>query len=483
MSAPSTTTSPDGWLSQPPPDGSSAEQVGLVIVWSYSEPGRLGEVAFLPVASGPALLGRGPGDPGDPAPRLRFVRQRPGGEQPTPPLEGPALSRAQILLDPGIDAVRIERLGRCRTLVRGEPVDRAVVRPGDLIFLDGELLLLCVERPRRLPAPGSYPPAHAFGEADAHGLVGESPAAWALRERIEFVGPRGPHVLVLGETGTGKELVALALHARSPRARRPIVSRNAATFPPGLIDAELFGNARNYPNPGLAERPGLLGEANGSTLFLDEIGEMPPELQAHLLRVLDAGGEYQRLGEATVRTTDVRLVAATNRPSSALKHDFLARLQITITVPGLDARREDIPLLARHLLRRTAASDPALAERFFSKNGGALEPRVSPLLMAELVRHTYTRHVRELQALLWASSASSPRNFLDLTGEVRALLVPAPSAAERSAPPTAEEIRACLERCDGSVSRAYRELALSSRDALYRLMKKHGIPVKRGEGD
>ena len=120
--------------------------------------------------------------------------------------------------------------------------------------------------------------------------------------------------MLLGETGTGKELAARAVHRFSTRADRPLVARNAATMPAGLIDAELFGNARNYPNPGMAERPGLVGQADGGFLFLDEIGELPSELQAHLLRVLDAGGEYQRLGESRVRRSDFRLLAAT--PSS-----------------------------------------------------------------------------------------------------------------------------------------------------------------------
>src|SRR6185503_16398678 len=116
---------------------------------------------------------------------------------------------------------------------------------------------------------------------------------------------------------------ARALHELSPRAERRLVSRNAATLPSGLMDAELFGNAKNYPNPGMAERAGLIGEANGGTLFLDEIGELPAELQAHLLRVLDGDGEYQRLGDAQQRRSDFRLVAATNRDPSSLKHDFL----------------------------------------------------------------------------------------------------------------------------------------------------------------
>ncbi len=136
---------------------------------------------------------------------------------------------------------------------------------------------------------------------------------WQMRERIAFAANAGKHVLLHGESGTGKELAARALHALSSRAGKPFVSRNAATLPSGLIDAELFGSARNYPNAGMPERAGLVGQADGGTLFLDEIAEIPAEQQAHLLRVLDADGEYQRLGEATTRRSDLVLVGATNR--------------------------------------------------------------------------------------------------------------------------------------------------------------------------
>src|SRR6185295_7811651 len=124
------------------------------------------------------------------------------------------------------------------------------------------------------------------------------------------------------------------------------------------------GNVKNYPNPGMQERPGLIGQAHGGTLFLDEVGELLPELSAHLLRVLDEGGEYQRLGEATPRRADVRLVGATNRETALLKHDFLARLAVRIDLPPFEARREDIPLLARHLLERAADKSPEIAARF-----------------------------------------------------------------------------------------------------------------------
>src|SRR5581483_3361135 len=138
--------------------------------------------------------------------------------------------------------------------------------------------------------------------------------------------------------------VARAVHDSSTRADKPLVARNAATFPEGLVDAELFGHARNYPNAGMPERPGILGQAAGGTVFLDEISELPVALQTHLLRVLDRG-EYQRLGDSASRVADVRFIAATNRPEG-LRPDLAARFKLRIPLPTLAQRAEDIPLIA-----------------------------------------------------------------------------------------------------------------------------------------
>src|SRR5690606_25111169 len=144
-------------------------------------------------------------------------------------------------------------------------------------------------------------------------------------------------------------------------------------------DAELFGNVKNYPNPGMPERAGLIGEADGSTLFLDEIGDLPNAHQVHLLRVLDDDGEYQRLGESKVRRSSFRLVAATNRPFESLKHDFLARFTHRVTVPGLPERRDDIPLILDSILRRIAKRNATIAARFFERRVGEYaEPRLAP---------------------------------------------------------------------------------------------------------
>jgi DNA-binding NtrC family response regulator len=184
-----------------------------------------------------------------------------------------------------------------------------------------------------------------------------------------------------------------------------MVSRNAATIPESIADAELFGNARGYPNPGMPERPGLVGASHGSTLFLDEIGELSQASQARLLRVLDEG-EYQRLGESRQRLADIRVIGATNRQPSELKHDLLARLTLTVTVPDLNARREDIPLLIRHLLRRHANRDPRAFERFFPAN--SISPQLSREFVETLLHHHYTTNIRELEAQLLSAVVREP---------------------------------------------------------------------------
>jgi two-component system nitrogen regulation response regulator GlnG/two-component system response regulator HydG len=385
-----------------------------VVLWSRDEPERTGEVLLIPPSVAPWMFGRGETSPGER--RLALVRQRPAANQVTAPLGSVRISRVQlhvIALGPGV--LEVDNVGRCPLTVDGRQETRATIRPGAVLELHNELLLLCTTRPTTLPRIAEYP-GHAFGQVDDHGLLGESPALWALRGVIAAAARRSAHVLVLGESGTGKELVAQALHARSDRAAKTLVARNATTIPEALVDAELFGNLRNYPNPGTPERPGLIGQASGSTLLLDELAELPPTLQAHLLRVLD-GGEYQRLGEAVSRRSDFRLVAATNRPEGDLKHDLLARLKIRITVPGLGERREDIPLLAAHLLCRHASRDSQHSGR--QLHDDAVHPRLSPALVSALVTHHYTTHVRELDALLLTALLESRGRYLEFTPGVR----------------------------------------------------------------
>jgi DNA-binding NtrC family response regulator len=485
--------------------GMDEQQLCLVVAWWKDDAARVGEV-LIP-STRDAIFGRSSVLGGEA--RLSLVRQRPGGNRASRPLDDRQLSRDQLrirALSPE-RALLLERLGRRALLLNGRECERAEPRAGDLVEIQGLCVFLCVQRPRELP---SSKVEHPFGEPDANGIIGESPAAWALRQRIYFASSRSAHVLITGPSGAGKELVARAIHRGSDRCRRPLVSRNAATLPPSLAVAELFGNAANYPNGGMSERPGLIGQAEGSTLFLDEIGELPTDIQAHLLRVLD-GGEYHRLGDARPRTANLRFIAATNRAASDLKPDLAARFALRIDVPGLDQRVDDIALIARHLLRGMLGADAQLAHRFATGGASNGEPRWAPTLVQRLLSHSYATHVRELERLLWLSLETSRGDTLTCTEEVSAALER--SSRERASSPESgspesrssgssrrgsrqplemgpfdatrpsshrphpvsrEELRAALDRHDGMKEAVWRELGLSSRHVLTRLMRKFG---------
>jgi DNA-binding NtrC family response regulator len=191
-------------------------------------------------------------------------------------------------------------------------------------------------------------------------IVGRSPAMQRLYHQIEQIAPTSATALLLGESGTGKELVAQALHAGSSRADRRLVALDCGALPAQLIEAELFGYVQGSHSQATEDREGLFEAARGSTLFLDEIGELPMELQANLLRVIETR-EIRRVGDTRPIAVDFRLIAATNRDLEAavadgrFRQDLLFRLNaFTVEIPPLRDRREDIPLLARHFLERYA---------------------------------------------------------------------------------------------------------------------------------
>jgi transcriptional regulator of acetoin/glycerol metabolism len=462
------TASDRGWLT-PTRGGGAGERLALIVVWCLGEPRRVGQALSLE-GTGPWIFGRG-AEATDGERRAPLVTVRPGPIDREAPLEAKAISRRQILFSDGKEGkLRAKGVGKSALEINGKQANEGSIQAGDTVGVEGQIVFLCTSRPARPYLSSAPRPRFGFGEPDADGFVGESVAAWLLRDSIEFAAARSDHVLVRGPSGAGKELVANALHRRSPRSSRPLVSRSAATLPSGIVDAELFGNLRNYPNAGMPERAGLIGEAEGGTLFLDEIGEMPTELQAHLLRLLD-GGEYQRLGESRSRRADVRLVAATNREEDELKHDLLGRLTMRIEVPALDERREDIPLLARHLLRGAARQDPRFAPRCFDDKG---EPRLSPYLMIALTRAAYRTHVRELRRWLWLSAERSNGQYLELVPEVERLARP-PVEDRDEASLSREAVAEAMQNSAGSVSRAAAALGLRNRNVLYRLLKKYGI--------
>jgi two-component system nitrogen regulation response regulator GlnG/two-component system response regulator HydG len=455
-------------------DRALASQLALVVIWWGNDPRRLGEV-LLP-EPGLGAFGRDGGmstaPPSQQHRRLQLVRQLPGQNAASPSPADPYLSRNHLLFRclPNTRTLNVECVGRRPLRVNGIERARSDVHEGDILEVAGICSFVCVERPASLP-PGSID--HVAGEADAHGIAGESPAAWELRRRISMVARRGAHVLITGPSGTGKELVAQAIHAGSSRGMKPLVSRSAPTIPVGVADAELFGSARNYPNAGMSERPGLIGQADGSSLFLDELGELPADVQTRLLRVLDRG-DYQRLGDAGTRLADIRFISATRRCPSELAPDLAARFALRISVPGLEQRIEDIPIIARHIVRTIAERDPAVARRYLAEGGAANgQPRFSGALVHALVVHQYSTHVRELERLLWLSVTSSPGGVLDATADVRAALRPR-GASRNPDEVSFDEVRAALDLHGGVRERAWRELGLSSRHALTRLLRKLG---------
>ena len=194
----------------------------------------------------------------------------------------------------------------------------------------------------------------AFGE-----IIGQGHAWSQIVDQIEIVAPTDAAVLVLGETGTGKELVAVELHRRSRRQDKPLIRVNCACIPKDLFESEFFGHARGAFTGALKDRVGRFETAAGGTLFLDEVGEIPLQLQSKLLRVLQEKS-YERVGDAKTRTADVRIVAATNRnlkkevKAGRFREDLYYRLNVVpIKVAPLRERKEDIPLLASHFVEIT----------------------------------------------------------------------------------------------------------------------------------
>ena len=224
--------------------------------------------------------------------------------------------------------------------------------------------------------------------------MGTSAALTAVLKQVEVVAPTESTVLILGETGTGKELIARAIHAASSRSRRPFVKLNCAAIPTGLLESELFGHEKGAFTGAIAQRIGRFELADGGTVFLDEVGEIPLELQPKLLRVLQER-EFERLGSTRTLRTDARLIAATNRELQKMveqrkfREDLFYRLNVfPICVPALRERPEDIPLLVHHF-----------AQRFARRMNRTIET-IPAETMAALTRYPWPGNIRELQNLI-----------------------------------------------------------------------------------
>ena len=415
-----------------------------------------------------------------------FVRQLPEGVIDDGPLDGDRLSRRQLRVDVTPDGATVCNLGKAMLLIDGVPVDPLVswpITPGTVLIVRGHSVLFVVKRPLTLLPPGAQAHAlHELGEADADGIVGEGPAAWAMRAGLEAAVLAAGNVLILGETGTGKELLAKAIHRRSGR-RGQILAYSAANLPPGLVDSILFGNVANYPNPGMPESPGLVGRAEGSTLFLDELGELSLEAQAKLLRVLE--GEGLRLGEAKARKVDVLVVGATNRDRSTFKLDLLMRFRCVLVTPPLSARLEDVTLLARAIVLKEAERNPRLAGPFVYRGpSGRLEVKMAPALVLALLRWSWDGNVRQLGNLLVNAMTENKTPPLMPPAEMSQWRLPPtvpppptrppPKAeAEQEDPDVVEErrIREELARHDGRMEPTAKALGLNRHQLARRMTK------------
>lgn len=200
-------------------------------------------------------------------------------------------------------------------------------------------------------------------EGETPELIGRSPAMRKVNHLVKLIAPRQSTVLIEGRTGTGKELVARAIHARSQRANKPMVMVNCGAIPASLLEAEFFGHVKGAFTGAVSGRVGRFEQADGGTIFLDEVGEMPLEMQSKLLRVLQER-EFQRVGTSETRTVDVRVIAATNCELREMvergefREDLYYRLNVVpIEIPSLTERIEDIPLLAEHLLAKTCEAE------------------------------------------------------------------------------------------------------------------------------
>jgi len=223
-------------------------------------------------------------------------------------------------------------------------------------------------------------------------LVGNAPCMLEISRRVRLVAPRMTPVLIEGPTGSGKELVAEALHRLSPRSQKPFIAINCAAIPEALLEAELFGHTRGAFTGAVQGRVGRIEAADGGTLFLDEIGEMPLSLQSKLLRFVECG-ELQRVGDNELVKVDVRIVAATHRPLAAhaqsgnFRADLYYRLAVfLIRTPALAEHAEDLPLLVEHFLEKAGRNSPV--------------KRLDEGALARLAAHDWPGNVRELEHVL-----------------------------------------------------------------------------------
>ncbi len=317
--------------------------------------------------------------------------------------------------------------------------------------------------------------SYRFGD-----IIGKSPEMLDIFNLISRVAPSKASVLILGESGTGKELIAKAIHQWSPRADRPFVTINCTAIPENLLESEMFGHVKGSFTGAVANKPGLVEAAHTGTLFLDEVGEIPPSIQAKLLRFLQ-DKEFRRVGSNEDRKVDVRVIAATNKKlekeieNGNFREDLYYRLNvIRIRLPPLREREEDIPILIAHFLKK------------FTAEQGKEIHKVSSLAMRVLSKYSYPGNVRELENIIERCVTLEQSDQLtaeNLPPKIAESTESTGGAPDAGIPPDGIDLNREMENMErklilraleitgGNRSRAARLLGISFRSLRYRLVK------------
>jgi len=399
-----------------------------------------------------------------------------------PGMSGLEVTRAVRAHDPSLPVIVMTGFGSMETAVEAirEGAFDYISKPMNLEELKATVARASAQRAQH----GSIEKKEAALELEPIGaIIGRSAAMVDVYKTVARVAPTKSTVLILGESGTGKELIARAIHQHSPRAQRPFVAVDCGVLTETILESELFGHVRGAFTGAVADKKGVFEEAQGGTCFLDEIGDIGPSLQAKLLRVLQEH-EIRRVGGKEWIPVDVRVVAATNRNLAeqvnkrTFRHDLYYRLNVvTLHLPPLRQRVDDIPALARHFLRR------------YSHENGKEVTTVTDETLALLSAYPWPGNIRELENALERAVALAPHIVLmpeDLPLEVRegrTLPVTMDQSSEEASlfarHPTLEEVEKhyvqyVLSQTQGNIARAAKILDIDRR-SLYRMLERFKI--------
>ncbi|HOR29447.1 MAG TPA: sigma-54 dependent transcriptional regulator [Candidatus Sumerlaeota bacterium] len=404
-----------------------------------------------------------------------------------PGMDGLEVMRRARERVPDLDVIMMTAYATAETAVEAMKQGAAdyLIKP----FANEELIMVVarVAETRGLRAENRQLKDSLESQAAPRDIVAVSPAMREVMTRVRKVAASNVSVLLRGESGTGKEVLALAIHAGGPRRDKPLVKINCGALPETLLESELFGHTRGAFTGAVETRKGLFEQADGGTIFLDEVGELSPALQVKLLRVLQSG-EFQRVGDAQTFRVDVRVIAATHRvleemiEEGTFRSDLYYRLNVVpIEIPPLRERPEDVPALIDHFLARIRRRDGQVVN-------------LAPAAFDRLLRYHWPGNIRELENALEHACVMCDGNTIevrDLPQSVQHGVAPGQAAAETAVPrggETLEDIERrvlieALEATGYNHTRAARKLGITRRTLGYR-MDKYRIPRRapnRGE--